>query len=287
MTATLLKFLHIAAISVWAAGLICFPFLNRQRNDAGTNTDLHRLHSMARFFYVVILSPAAFIAIGSGTVLIFQRQTFTEWFSIKLLLVGLLAVMHLLTGRILLHSFEKTARVTPWHYPAMTAATIAIVSAIVVVVLAKPHLEWRASENGLFKPGGLRDAYEQASFSVVDHQSDTVVEDQLAAVPAREAGEDRRQNREGQPVRQHLLGRCQAQSPVCAGDGEQHHRCDPMRPAAHPAADALHCQQLRSADERSQHAQAEGEPGAPQAGTQKERIALKPIEHVDAQRGEH
>lgn len=286
MIATLLKFLHIAAISLWAAGLICFPFLNRQRNDAGTMTDLHRLHSMARFFYIVILSPAAFVAIGSGIALIFQQQTFTVWFSIKLLLVGLLAVMHLLTGRVLLRLFDKAATVAPWHYPAVTAATIAIVSAIVIVVLAKPHFEWRASD-GLFEPGGLGDAYERASFSVIDHQADAVIEDQLAAVPSRQAGEDRRQHREGQPMRQHLLGRCQPQAPVCAGDGEQHHRCDGVRPTTDPAADALHCQQLGSADQRGQYAQPESKAGTPDAGTQEERVALKPIEHVDAQRGEH
>nr|WP_116811375.1 CopD family protein [Steroidobacter cummioxidans] len=286
MTATLLKFLHIAAISVWAAGLICFPFLNRQRNDAGTMTDLHRLHSMARFFYVVVLSPAAFVAIGSGIVLIFKQQTFTEWFSIKLLLVGLLAVIHLLTGRVLLRLFDKAATVTPWHYPAVTAATIAIVTAIVIVVLVKPHFEWRAAD-GLFKPGGLGEAYEHASFSIIDHQADAMVEDQLAAVPSRQASEDRRQYREGQAMRQHLLGGCQPQTPICTGDGEQHHRCDAVRPTAHPATDALHCQQLRSADQGGQYAQPEREPRAPDARTQEERVALKPIEHVDAQRGEH
>src|SRR5690606_2575132 len=98
MMATLLKFLHIAAISVWAAGLICFPFLNRQLAEVHTRTQRNRLHSMARFFYVIILSPAAFIAIGTGIALIFQQRTFTLWFSIKLLLVGLLAILHLLTG---------------------------------------------------------------------------------------------------------------------------------------------------------------------------------------------
>ncbi len=284
MIVTLVKFLHIAAISLWAAGLICFPFLNRQRNDTGTSTDLHRLHSMTRFFYVVLLSPAAFVAIGSGTALIFLRQTFTEWFSIKLLMVGLLAVIHLLTGRVLLRSFDKAATVTPWHYPAMTGVTITVVAAILLVVLAKPHLEWRA-DGGLFAPGGLREAYE--SFSGIDHQPDAVIEHQLAAVPSGETGEDRRQHREGQPVRQHFLGRCEPQAPICADDGEQHHRCGGVRPATHAAADALDCQQLRSPDGRGQNAQSEREPGAPDASTQKERIALKPIEDVDAQRGEH
>jgi uncharacterized membrane protein len=302
MTVTLFKFLHLAAISVWAAGLICFPFLHRQRNDVGTKTDLQRLHSMARFFYIVMLSPAAFVAIGSGIVLIFLQQTFTAWFTLKLLLVGLLAVMHLLTGRVLLRLFDKAATVAPWRYPAVTVATIAIVASIVTVVLKKPHFDWRASDTGLFAPGGLGGIYDRAqltaqveaaaksaspSLSRIDHQSDTVIEHQLAAVPSRQAGEDRRQHRQSQTVRQHFVGRCQPQAPVCARDGKQHHRCDGMRPTADPVANALHCQQLRGADQRGEDAESEGEARAPYASPQKERIAVEPIEDVDAQRGEH
>jgi uncharacterized membrane protein len=65
----LLKFVHIATISVWAAGLVCLPFLFAQRKDVGHEDALHRLHAMVRFLYVVILSPTAFVAIGSGTAL--------------------------------------------------------------------------------------------------------------------------------------------------------------------------------------------------------------------------
>lgn len=286
MMASAIKFLHVAAISLWAAGLICFPFLVRQRNDAGTMTDLHRLHSMARYFYIVILSPGAFVAIGSGIALIFVRQTFTEWFSIKLLFVGLLAVIHLLTGRVILRSFEKEATVAAWQFPAMTAATLAVVTAIVAVVLAKPQFDWRV-EQGLLAPGGLGAAFEKRSISIVDHQADAVIEHELAAVPSRKSREDRGENGERESVRQHLIGCREPQAPIGAGDGEQRHRCDGVRPATDATANAFYSQQFGGSDQSGEYAEAEREPGTPNAGAQEERIALHPIEHVDAQRGEH
>lgn len=285
MTATLLKFLHIAAISVWVAGLICFPFLNRQLTEVHTRTELNRLHSMARFFYVLLLSPAAFVAIATGTALIFQQQTFTLWFSIKLVFVGLLAVMHLLTGRMLLRTFDRKAPIAPWCYVAMTTATTAIAGVIVTVVLIKPDVQWQPSQ-GLFKPGGLKDAYERALLPALDHQAHAVVEDQLATMPTSQTGEDGCQHGQRQPMGQHLIGRCQPQPPIGASDGEQHHGCNGMRPAAHTIADAFHCEQFGSADQGRQHAQAKGEARTPDAGAQKERIALKPVEQIDAQRGE-
>ena len=49
---------------------------------------------MTRFVYVEMTSPAAFIAIGSGTALIFLQATFQEWFSLKMVLVGTLVMLH-------------------------------------------------------------------------------------------------------------------------------------------------------------------------------------------------
>lgn len=299
MIAALLKFVHIAAIAVWAAGLICLPLLNRQRNEVGEATDLNRLHSMVRFFYVVIVSPAAFIAIGTGTALIFEQETFTLWFSLKLLLVGAFVAIHMRIGHVILRLFEQSVRWPNWRHAAMTATSIAIATAIVTTVLMKPSLDWRTIDSELFEPGQLRVEFDRIvhratgrgtpsdSFARIDHQADAVIEHQFAAVPTSEAREDRGQHGQSEAVRQNLLGHREPQTPVRTGDREQRHRCDRMRPTTDAAADTLHCQQLRSADERGQHAEPKGEARAPHAGAQEEGVAEKPVEHVDAQRGEH
>ena len=62
-----LKFLHITAIAIWSAGLICLPGLYMRRALVPNKAALHELQALVRYLYVVILSPAAFIAIGMET----------------------------------------------------------------------------------------------------------------------------------------------------------------------------------------------------------------------------
>ena len=100
MTETVLwltKFLHLATISLWAAGLLTLPFLITQRRLVEGEA-LHRLHAMTRLLYTGLVSPAAFIAIGSGIALIFLQATYVEWFSAKMVFVGLLVGLHIVTG---------------------------------------------------------------------------------------------------------------------------------------------------------------------------------------------
>ncbi|GGA49541.1 CopD family protein [Pelagibacterium lentulum] len=155
MIATGLKFIHIAAIAIWSAGLICLPFVYQQRGDIKTENDLHRMHAMVRFFYVVIVSPAAFIAIGSGTALIFVQQTFDAWFSVKLAFVGAMVVIHVISGLVILKVFEVSGRYPGWRYVAVTVITTLIVTAILVVVSGKPEIDPHAFWADLFTPGRL------------------------------------------------------------------------------------------------------------------------------------
>ena len=69
---TLLKFVHLAAIALWSGGLVALPFLFWQRRTLEAGLDLDRLHRVARLVYVELTSPAAFVAIASGTALIFH-----------------------------------------------------------------------------------------------------------------------------------------------------------------------------------------------------------------------
>jgi putative membrane protein len=85
---TLLKFIHLGTIAIWSGGLIVLPFLFWQRRDIKVGPELDRLHRLTRFVYVGMTSPAAFVAIGSGTALIFLQTTFLEWFSLKMVLLG-------------------------------------------------------------------------------------------------------------------------------------------------------------------------------------------------------
>ncbi|GHA34663.1 membrane protein [Devosia pacifica] len=154
MTVLILKFVHLAAIAVWAGGLISLPFIYNQR--AGLKQDaLFRLHLFTRFFYVALVSPAAFVAIASGTALIFVQATFMPWFSLKLLLVAAMTLAHILCGLTILWLFEPEKAYPGWRAVTMTSAVVLIVSGILFIVLGKPSINQVDDFNGLFQPGEL------------------------------------------------------------------------------------------------------------------------------------
>ncbi|MFD1911542.1 CopD family protein [Halodurantibacterium flavum] len=153
----LTKFAHVSAIALWAGGMIVLPFLFRQRSHVEGDEE-HRLHRLTRFLYVTLMSPAAFIAVGTGIGLIFLRETFVEWFSLKLAAVGVLAGMHVLSGLLVLKLFDTDERVK-FGWPrtwVMTVVNLGAVGAILFLVLAKPGLDAnRIAE--IFAPGALRE----------------------------------------------------------------------------------------------------------------------------------
>ena len=153
---TLFKFIHLGTIAIWSAGLIVLPLLFWQRRGLEMGSELDRLHRLTRFVYVGMTSPAAFLAIGSGTVLIFLQTTFLEWFSLKMVLVGLLVMLHVVAGLTLMHLFEPTGRFGRFSYVALTVSYLVLIVAIIWVVLAKPHIDSNQFATRLFAPGGLR-----------------------------------------------------------------------------------------------------------------------------------
>lgn len=147
------KLLHLTAISVWG-GLVVVPFLLRQRSGL-VDEPLHRLHRLTRMLYIGILSPAAFVAIASGTALIFLQATFVEWFSVKLVLVGALSALHVRAGLLILSVFDTDGRISRAGALSMTGATLASVGGVLLVVLWKPPIDATALAPDLFRPGRL------------------------------------------------------------------------------------------------------------------------------------
>ncbi len=152
---TILKFVHLAAIGLWSGGLIALPLLFRQRQQVTSAADLDRLHRLTRFVYVDAASPAALIAIASGTALIFAQGTFEEWFSLKMLLVTAMVMLHVLAGLVLLHLFSVEGRFSRSACAALTSAYLIVITAILWIVLAKPHIDSTGFATNLFTPGGL------------------------------------------------------------------------------------------------------------------------------------
>lgn len=149
-----MKFLHVATIAVWGAGLLCLPALYLQRGGIPAGDRLQVLRRLVRHLYVRVISPAAFVAIASGTALIFQRGTFEAWFSIKLAFVGVLAVIHILTGLVIAKLFEESQYYPLWRFVAANTVTLAVIVAILFMVLGKPDLRLTLPE-AMAEPGAL------------------------------------------------------------------------------------------------------------------------------------
>lgn len=149
-----LKFVHVATIALWAAGLIALPFLYRQRRGLEGDA-LHRLHAFTRFLYVSLVSPAAFVAVGSGTALIFVMGTYENWFSAKLVGVAAMTGIHIFSGLVILKLFEAGRSYPGWRLALVVPATLLVVGSILVLVLGKPRLRWPAALEAFFAPGSL------------------------------------------------------------------------------------------------------------------------------------
>ncbi|HEV7346249.1 MAG TPA: CopD family protein [Devosia sp.] len=154
MIVTALKFVHVAAISLWSGGLLALPFLYQQRRGLEGDA-LHRLHAFTRFFYINLVSAGAFAAIASGTALILLRETYANWFSAKLLAVSVMTGIHIFSGLLILRIFEKTGRYPSTRFLLTVPLTAISICAILALVLGKPRLEWPESWQQFFAPGKL------------------------------------------------------------------------------------------------------------------------------------
>ncbi|MGQ4274687.1 CopD family protein [Terrihabitans sp. B22-R8] len=155
-----LKAAHICALLIWCGGLLVLPSLFALRGKHPAGPDLWRLQRFVRFSYTYVISPAAFIAVGTGTALIFVQSVFTPWFALKLFVVGLLALLHVRHGFVILRVFDDDNGYSLARNVVATGLTTAVVSAILFLVLAKPVLDINALPEAMHTPGALQSLFE-------------------------------------------------------------------------------------------------------------------------------
>ena len=155
MLAVWLKALHIAALALWGGGLLALPGLmaREQRVAVGEAGRLDAVwrHRVSRFAYDVIVSPAAVVAIGSGTALIFVTRPLEGWLFLKLAAVGGLVITHMAVGRYIDQLDTAALRPAGRMATALLVAAILFICLILWLVLQKP-----AIPEGFF-PGWLLD----------------------------------------------------------------------------------------------------------------------------------
>lgn len=135
--------LHISALLCWCAALLYLPALiaGMHTRQIEISEPFHQYGSIARFVFTHIATPAALLAIISGSLVFLLNRTVEVWLIIKLTLVVALVLCHALVGQLLLHTQEQNRKpVRRWCW-SLSAALCAVMSAILWVVLAKPAAE--------------------------------------------------------------------------------------------------------------------------------------------------
>ncbi|PZO00961.1 MAG: hypothetical protein DCF30_08565 [Hyphomicrobiales bacterium] len=136
-----LKFLHIASLAVWCAGLLLLPILLQRADDPVREGEAARMRIFAHNAYNFCISPAAVIATIAGGALLFARWVFEPWMFAKLVQIGGLIVLHTYLGQCVATLGER-GYVRPALPPVLLLAIgLGIMGTILFTVLAKPQLD--------------------------------------------------------------------------------------------------------------------------------------------------
>jgi len=135
--------LHIIALLFWCATLLYLPALiaGIHTRQIAISEPNNRYGSVARFVFTFISTPAALLAIISGTLVFLINHTVEVWLIAKLTLVTALAISHTFAGLLLLHTQDRNLKPIQSWCRILSVVICALMIAIVWVVLAKPAAE--------------------------------------------------------------------------------------------------------------------------------------------------
>lgn len=132
----LLKLLHFATLICWCGSLLYLPALIASSARPSAPLAGHRLN---RTLFTLVATPAALLAIGSGSALFLQDQRFGNWLVAKLTLVAVLVCAHAFCGVLLLRAERQPgSRALALPSALLGGLLTLLVAAILWLVLAKP-----------------------------------------------------------------------------------------------------------------------------------------------------
>jgi uncharacterized membrane protein len=151
-----LKALHVAMLALWTAGLFALPRMLSRHDPAIGQTDYARIRRATHYGYAFVITPAAVLAIASGTALIFLREVFTLWLFAKLVFVAGLVAFHAWVGHTIVAVAETEGAHEPPEPLVPTLLLTVPVVAILALVLAKPELGEIPMPGWLSEPRGIQ-----------------------------------------------------------------------------------------------------------------------------------
>jgi len=156
-----LKFLHIAGLAMWCAGLLYLPGLLLAHRNLPPGQEFARIRRATKFNYNVLVSPGAFVAIGAGAALLFLSPRAMEgWMFLKLALVSGLVLAHVHYGFVLAALSDNREEPPRLRLYALTLWVSGMILGVLWLVLEKPAITSEALPDALLRPGGLQSAFD-------------------------------------------------------------------------------------------------------------------------------
>ncbi|MDP8995236.1 MAG: CopD family protein [Pseudomonadota bacterium] len=151
-----LKFLHIAAIALWVAGLVYLTAMLIGHRSVRDLQDFARIRLASRFTYMAVVSPAAGIAVAAGAALLFVADALHPWMVAKLIAVGMLVLAHIRYGYVLAALAQPGAEPPALRLRLIAAAVLLSALAAIAIVLAKPAVPESLLPEPIREPGLLQ-----------------------------------------------------------------------------------------------------------------------------------
>lgn len=133
-----LLLLHISAVVCWCGTLLYLPALIASTASQQTTTEQQRHVAVVLMIYRVFMTPAALIAIVSGTALFMVGEIADYWLILKLTLVATLVLCHALSGWIILLTQQASDRNITLPCALLGGGVVTLILIIIWVVLTKP-----------------------------------------------------------------------------------------------------------------------------------------------------
>lgn len=135
----LLKLLHFTALFVWCGTLLYLPALIAASCRSTQAAERPGHPEINRSIFNLVATPAALVAIGSGTALFLRDGTFGVWLVAKLTAVAVMVICHALCGLLILQCERQPRPALAIACAALGGITLGMIAATLWLVLAKPY----------------------------------------------------------------------------------------------------------------------------------------------------
>lgn len=133
-----LLLLHISAVVCWCGSLLYLFALTAGVSSQPTRDEQQRHLALLLKVFSRLTTPAALIAIITGTALFMTASITSHWLILKLTLVTMLVLCHAIGGWIILSAEKKSDRDLTLPCILTGLTVVMLIPAIVWVVLTKP-----------------------------------------------------------------------------------------------------------------------------------------------------